>query len=262
MRKFSFFILITALFLWAPSDRAWANPARLKDLVFDLDWTLFYSWENTKDSQSEVDPLLKHKNSTYQASKNAVPVLLSLQDKGYRLSIFSGGDEHRNQQLVEWLQKEAKLRYGKNLKFYKTLGFRALTERSQASGLKFSQRYGKDLSQINSNLDQILLIDDIRDFAMKGQESNLLHLEKTYNYIADYDTWSRSKTSVPNSEQSYDPPSYKEWIREQNKIERVLELIELSESTRPIKQSGKIPNVIHNLQSLASKEQCRYLLLD
>lgn len=177
-------------------------------LVFDLDWTLVYPLENSPKQPGPLDVLVEGK--WYRIADSTGDVLESLsQLPNVKIHFFSGGKKSRNLELL----KKIRLPSGKTALdiAQQTLHYDDLTE-VDPKAKKFSDRWKKDLSKVHSDLERVLLIDDIENFSMPGQEKQLLWTGKTYNF---YDQFS----SVPKkSTDKWDPPTREEWLRERNKL--------------------------------------------
>jgi hypothetical protein len=175
------------------------------DVVFDLDWTLFYPVKKFETPQT-----VQIGEEFYQPAEHAVEVLSKLHQSGHRVSLFSGGQARRNQALASYLKSKVQARGARDFSFYKVLNFEDLSRREgTAETDKFAVRFAKDLTKINSDLSHVILVDDLPEFALKGQEKNVFGLGKTYAF---------HRTFVPDSQGVYDPPNRQEWLRERLKI--------------------------------------------
>jgi hypothetical protein len=175
------------------------------DVVFDLDWTLFYPVKTAQTSQT-----VQAGGEYYQPAEHAVEILAELWAHGHRVSLFSGGARARNEALAESLLTAVRARGARDFQFYKILNFEDLSRRPGTSDSdKFALRYAKDLAKINPDLRHVVLVDDLPEFAMAGQEKNVFALGKTYVFHQNYD---------PSARGVYDPPTASEWRREREKI--------------------------------------------
>jgi hypothetical protein len=180
------------------------------DVVFDLDWTLFYPLKSPSETS-----VLAGKDS-YQMADHAIDTLTGLYFRGHRVSLFSGGTRERNQALAAFLQTKIQEQGASDFQFYKILNFDDLSHRPDVpETASFSKRYMKDLSKINTDLSRVILVDDSDGFAVKGQEKNLFWLGKTYDFKKEY---------VENHVDPYAAPSFEEWKRERNKVRNFYEI--------------------------------------
>ncbi|WP_413291178.1 NIF family HAD-type phosphatase [Bdellovibrio sp. HCB337] len=194
-------LLFLGLFVLAP---VWAKGPSL-DVVFDLDWTLFYPSKTSPNSNS-----LSFGPDYYVMADGAAQVIAALHRDGHRVSLFSGGEDGRNQALAEYLLEKVKAQGVSDFAFYKVLSKKDLTPRPGAApDARFSERYMKDLSKVNEDLSRVVLVDDMDKFAVRGQEKNMYFLGTTYAYHESFN---------PQMQGAYDPPNEAEWLRERRKI--------------------------------------------
>ncbi|MNK97250.1 hypothetical protein D3C87_1175710 [compost metagenome] len=175
------------------------------DIVFDLDWTLFYPVDKNGDAETVQLP-----EGRFRMADGVVDILIRLHRQGHRISAFSGGAAKRNQALVELVTRKIHERGVTDFAFHKVLSFEDLTPRSGVGeDSRFADRWMKDLTKVNPDLSRVILVDDMVKFAPPGQEMNIYWLEKTYNFHAQFD---------PEQKQSFDPPNEAAWRIERNKI--------------------------------------------
>jgi hypothetical protein len=96
-----------------------------------------------------------------------------------RVSFFSGGSVVRNKAILSAI----KLGDGSSLSDLagpRILGRPSLVATGGEG--RFSERYKKDLSVINSNLDDVVLIDDVKGFATESQVGNILWTDDRFPY--------------------------------------------------------------------------------
>lgn len=139
------------------------------DIVLDLDGTL-------------VDTLPTQQTGSFFAEgkwyrlRNFVPEFIDQLRKipGIRISFFSGGNRDRNDVVL----RQIVLADGKTAQeiAYRSLSFSDLTSISTDSSLRFFHRYKKDLRKVNPDLQKVIIIDDLREFSLPGQERNMLWL--------------------------------------------------------------------------------------
>lgn len=196
--------LLSLIFSILTASAAFAS-GPVYDVVFDLDWTLFYPVKKLETTET-----VQFGEEFYQPAEKAIEVLIKLHQDGHRVSLFSGGKAPRNQALANYLLNEIQTRGVRDFSFYKVLNFEDLSRRDGASeGDKFAVRYAKDLTKINPDLSHVVLVDDLPEFAVSGQEKNMFGLGRTYAFHQAY---------VPEAQGVYDPPNAQEWLRERLKI--------------------------------------------
>jgi hypothetical protein len=198
------------------------------DLVFDLDWTLFYT--TTQESvRQDANRTYEYDHVYYRMTPDAPEVLLQLQKQGFRLSTFSGGKNERNDFLVAQLVRESATLPGGPLRFYRQLGFNELSRRENPTSARFADTYMKDLSQINPDLESVVLIDDMLKFSPVGQERNLLWLSKAYNDRLFFDSG--------RAGEKFEAATAADWQEERYKLHFVLKT--LSEIQRQSAAQGQ-----------------------
>jgi len=151
--------------------------------------------------------------------------------------LFSGGSRSRNHAAEEFLLAKIHELGVKDFKFHKVLSFENLSVRPGALvTAKFSERYMKDLMPYFTNLERVVLVDDLANFFAPGQEKNLYALGKTYTFRESF----AGKLMGP-----YDPPTEQEWRRERRKI---LKFYELFQQTTTLGAAGE--DALKALQAL------------
>ncbi len=184
-------------------------------IVFDLDWTLVYPLEKAPSHPGPLDVMVEGK--WYRVADGAGELLESLSlQPNLQLHFFSGGKKSRNLALLKKILTPS----GKSAfeLATKILHYDDLTD-FDPKAEKFSDRWKKDLRKIDSDLDRVLLVDDIENFSIPGQEKQVLWTGKTYNF---YDHFS----SVPKiGREEWDPPNQQEWLRERGKLKTIREEI-------------------------------------
>lgn len=185
------------------------------DVVFDIDWTLFYPSKTQLTADS-----IQVGEDYYRLADGALEVIAKLHTEGHRVSLYSGGVEARNKALAEYLQEKLRTQGVRDFSFHKVLHFQDLKPRPGApEGARFSERLMKDLSLVNADLNRVVLVDDMPKFSVPGQEKNMYFVGKTYAFHSHYDSAAHGE---------FDPPSKEEWRRERNKILHFYELFEAS----------------------------------
>lgn len=213
----------------ANSNPLSAKKLQVVDIVFDLDWTLI---NETTAAMAKQDSqgVFQFEGKLYRISDHTANVLLALhRQPGVRISIFSGGLQERNQFAVKFIYDEVQRKVMQEKPFqqrsmtfrpYKVLSSQDLTPVSTDPKLRFASRFKKDLGRF-FNLESAVLIDDIAEFSMPGQERNMLWIEKTYNDRPRYEL-----VAFENPEDAkYSAPNKEEWQRDRNKLLRVKERI-------------------------------------
>ncbi|WP_415063357.1 hypothetical protein [Bdellovibrio sp.] len=186
------------------------------DIVFDIDWTTFYSVE----ASQKDDKTLLVEGKLYRPTDHLGEVIQTLLQRHpeIRVSFFSGGERSRNETLL----KQVFLPDGRSLKdiAYKILSKEHLTVLSQDETLHFSKRNKKvlDAHIPDWNPRRTILIDDQPEFArppLKAVASLGL-----FNFLKGFDP--------ALVEQKYFPPSEGEWHIERKKALLWLRMIEAS----------------------------------
>jgi hypothetical protein len=98
-----------------------------------------------------------------------------------RISFFSGGENPRNFALLE----EIKLSDGSSLKDLsqgRIYGAESLTKTGAPESSRYRERFNKDLTQINPDLSDLVLVDDIIDFVPVSQRAHVLWLGEEFPY--------------------------------------------------------------------------------
>ena len=108
---------------------------------------------------------------------------------------------------------------------------------STDENLGFSERFKKDLTIVNKDLNQVVLVDDLKNFTPSGQEDNLLWVGRTYTYQDKFKKLPLSKY-IPDSELS--------WLNERYKFFWVYSSIEEAASLS-IKTGSSFKNVLNKV---------------
>lgn len=173
------------------------------DIVFDIDLTVvstIYDEEGTdllrdpsdvKKSTFDIsfkNPELEGKvvTETYRKFDGVTDLMLELkrlQSEGFvRVSFFSGGHEARNKELL----KNIKLTDGTSL--YDLATPERIFSRTdmKATGLKpparIRERFKKDLTIVNPNLEDVIIVDDIKEFVPDSQKKNMFWIDEKFPY--------------------------------------------------------------------------------
>lgn len=193
---------------------------KVKDVVFDLDWTLFYK---TSSDLVAIKPenIVRFENDIYRLSDYAIEVLFILQSKGYRISFFSGGSSDRNAVLIQFLNTKMKQLLSQDLIAFKILNSTDLTRTQASPERPFPERFKKDLRKINENIHEIVLVDDIQNFTPADQQSQVVWIGKTFN---DEPIFLEGKNRRAAGSE-YTPMDKTEWKLEREKLLYALEVI-------------------------------------
>lgn len=232
----SIFALIFSLFL---TSVALAGGARY-DVVFDIDWTLFYP------SKTAIGAGSVHVGEDYyRLADGALQVIADLHAQGHRVSLYSGGKQERNMALAAYLMEELRSQGVRDFQFYRVLHFEDLKPRPGApEGARFSERLMKDLSLVNSDLSRVVLVDDMPRFAVPGQERNVFSVGKTYSFYERFN---------PSLHGEFDPPSKEEWRRERAKIMNFYQLFQKAIHTATAKGVLDLLQDLNNGYGLCSR---------
>ena len=213
-------LTVFAIMVTAPII-AFSQEEQAIDIVFDLDWTLI---NPTTEKMAEAVPenIFRFGHEVYRLTDHTVETLVELHSqKNVRISFFSGGARERNEAFVKWLYERIHTRQ-KNDQFkpYLVLSTEHLTTVSTDKNLRFPQRYKKDLSRY-FNILRAILIDDIKNFIMPGQELNEVWLGKTYNDRPRFEL----KHLENEADDAYSAPDEEEWRRDRNKLLFIKDMI-------------------------------------
>lgn len=190
----------------------------VKDVVFDLDWTLIKQLKRGEDLNGPN--ILRYKNESYRLNDGVIELLTYLSSRDdVRVSFFSGGDKQRNLKVLEQIVVGNKS--AKDLA-YKILSKNDLEVISTDESLKFTDKYKKNLLMVNKNLKNVLIIDDdIRFSSNEAQKKNFLWLESVKYHF-------ESSREIFSGKGEFDPRSKHEWFFDRNKIYMVHLILESS----------------------------------
>lgn len=204
--------LLSFIFSLLLASAAFAGGASY-DVVFDIDWTLFYPTKTLATTDG-----VQVGEESYRMADGVLKIISDLHTQGHRVSLFSGGKKERNAALAQYLLQRLQAQGLRDFSFYKVLNFENLTPRPGApAGAKFSERLMKDLSLVNTDLSRVVLVDDMPKFAVLGQERNVFFLGKTYVFYENFDSSLHGE---------FDPPTKTEWQRERSKIQNFYDLFQ------------------------------------
>lgn len=198
---------------------------KIHHIVFDIDWTLVSPVEDPERASNVIQVF----GEKYRLHDYARELLLKLHKSGkYHISFFSGGESSRNLELLQ------KIKIDENLSAadiaYKILSKEDLTEvEGVGDHARFSERYKKDISKIDKNISNIIMIDDNQFFALnKEQSKRFLYLGETFKYFEtfEYAETSKNKFKGPPDEIKYFPKSYREWELNKKRLGLISEFLE------------------------------------
>lgn len=188
MKRGFLFLLILFVF-WGcqhPFSRTpQSEKAKPIHVVFDIDWTIVSNFEEGV-SKVPASKILSVEDKKYIPREYLVDLIENLLNEGMIISFYSGGSKSRNETLLKMI----KLSNGKSLFdiAYKIKNFEDLYRvPGTVDTDSFTTKYKKDLLKISDDLDQIVLVDDMKNFFKgKEQEANMLFLGPTYKYFETY----------------------------------------------------------------------------
>lgn len=176
------------------------------DLVFDIDWTTFYSIEKANDTDPQQRTV---EGKTYRYTDHLPEMIETLLQRHpeVRISFFSGGERSRNETLLS----QVHLSDGRSLRdvAYRVFSKEHLKELSQDETIRFSKRYKKDLALAlpESNPARTILIDDQVEFAVKPYKA--VSSLGFFNFSNDF--------KAPLASEAYTPKTRAEWLQERKK---------------------------------------------
>lgn len=184
------------------------GPGKPIDLVFDLDWTLFYPIKVNEGIFTDNKVLRVH-DELHRPTDHLAEVIEALITyyPEFRISFFSGSSYERNSRLLE----QVKLSDGRSLKdiAFRIFSNSDLTQISSDPQLPKSERYKKDVSNKLPGFDpaRTVLIDDNLDFAPEGIK--IVHSLGTTTFQSRFNIRARHKEWFPRNPE--------EWKAERNK---------------------------------------------
>jgi hypothetical protein len=151
------------------------------DVVFDIDLTIVASVQGgdlladpLHPQQGTVDIFYANQSERYRVFPGMRELMEKLQrDPRIRVSFFSGGTEARNEALL----KKILLSDGTSLwdlSQGRVLGRSSLTPTGEGPDKRIRDRFKKDLTKINSDLSDVIIIDDIKEFIPENQKAHLI----------------------------------------------------------------------------------------
>lgn len=215
------------LCILALQGRAVAAPI---DIIFDIDWTTFYSIAPETAAVSKQDSqIIEVEGKFYRPTDHLGEVLFALsKNPEVRISFFSGGEASRNQALLS----KVILPNGKNALSVVHAVFSKgdLEIVSQDASLKFADRFKKNPVNLLPDFDakRAILIDDQVQFAKAPLKA--VPSLGVFNFESQFDT---QRVNLP-----YMPANEFAWKHERDKalmwqslIEEAMELSQKSEKS-------------------------------
>lgn len=192
------------------------------DVVFDIDQTIVTLIHAGPGGDYLADPLNPHKGTitishtdapkperyrVYDGLTELMQRLKTLQDEGkIRVSFFSGGTHVRNSTLLENIV----LPDGSNLK--QLAGERVFSREHMTptgKGSRIREKFKKDLTKVNPDLTDVILIDDIKEFVPETQLAHVLWLDEAFPYPERY---RNSAPPIPTPEEMFREKNKFQWI--------------------------------------------------
>ena len=182
------------------------------NVVFDLDWTLLNSTTEAM-VQADSKDTFAFEGKWYRIAHGTAESIIKLHQQGFEISIYSGGTADRNDFAAELITKQIHALGVLDFKFKQVLDLSDLLVVSNDPTAKFVDRYKKELSRF-FDITRTLIVDDMMNFAVKGQEKNMVWLGKTY---LDRPRFELQTLEAPEGK-AYSAPDLAEWNRDYNKI--------------------------------------------
>ncbi|XGC80035.1 hypothetical protein ACES2L_11920 [Bdellovibrio bacteriovorus] len=250
LKAYLSFLLSAALITLA--SVAFASPAAPIDIVFDIDWTTFYTVHPDKPNQSD-EKVIIIEGKAYRPTDHLGEVLekLSLRPD-VRISFFSGGERSRNETLL----RAFKLPSGRSAYdiAYKVLSKENLATVSQDPTLGFSERHKKSMAGIlpGATAERTILVDDQVNFSVKPWKA--VPSLGVFNFQKEFDS---SKTN-----EAYFPRSKEQWLAERDKALMWQALLEEALSSNALKKKS-FAQVAEDLWSQKSRRGlCKNIFAD
>lgn len=200
------------------------------DVVFDIDWTLAYK-TNAEQAAKDPNGVFQFENEYYRISPGTIKALRKLHSTpGIRVSFNSGGTPERNETLLRFVYSQVNSNPAEPVYSPHMILDKHDLEDMVAKGEalptdSFSVRFKKTLLKINSDLSRIILIDDIKNFLIKGQEANMVWTGTTFEDLLNFDEAQKKMSVASETDKKYFPRSQFEYLNERYKIPRLVDLI-------------------------------------
>ncbi|MFV3408456.1 hypothetical protein ACNH6C_07600 [Bdellovibrio bacteriovorus] len=199
--------LLILILSFQPQAQA-QSPSPGFDIVFDIDWTTFYSIKNPDDHKGDRQIRVVEEKA-YRHTDFLPEMIEALMQRhpDARISFFSGGTKSRNETLLS----QVHLSDGRSLLqiAHRVFSKDHLQVVSQDETLSFPSRFKKNLSLVMPEAvpARTILIDDQTDFAVKPHKA--VGSLGIFDYFKSYDP---SLSGKP-----YAPASFDAWSMERNK---------------------------------------------
>lgn len=176
------------------------------DVVFDIDLTIVTLVNDGPGGDFLADPLDPGKNivpiqfeldgavhtERYRLFEGVTELIEKLRkDPRVRVSFFSGGTEARNEALL----RKILLPDGSSLwdiASGRVFGRTSMTPTGVKPPARIRDLVKKDLRKVNPNIEDVIIVDDIKEFVPESQRGNLLWIGENFPFP------DRTKTSPPS----------------------------------------------------------------
>lgn len=166
------------------------------DVVFDIDLTIVTLVNDGPGGDFLADPLDPGKNiipiqfeyegavhtERYRLFEGVTELIERLRkDPRVRVSFFSGGTEARNEALL----RKIHLPDGSSLwdvASGRVLGRTSMTPTGVKPSARVRDRVKKDLRKVNQNIEDVIIVDDIKEFVPESQRGNLLWIGEDFPF--------------------------------------------------------------------------------
>jgi hypothetical protein len=224
MKKWSFLFFTLLFFVGCSSINTgpsrFISSEKTIDVVFDIDWTIVSDYE-PEFSKAPASKIFEADTGSYVLRDGVTELIEYLLSENIRVSFFSGGVEKRNNELLSKIL----LSDGRSLLdiAYKVKSKPDLTTVPDIpETAKFSEKFKKDLTKINPDLQSIILLDDnYRFYASPEQKPNLIFFGPTYKYFDEYGDCKQYTGQ-------YKPQSFEQWNVDRKKMYIIKNHIERS----------------------------------
>jgi dephospho-CoA kinase/hydroxymethylpyrimidine pyrophosphatase-like HAD family hydrolase len=178
---------------------------------------------------------IKANGDTYRVKDWAAESLFDLSKrKDLKIAFMSGGTRSRNLELLRAIKPP----FMNGASLYDIADqFRSYDDLKEINphSSRFSKRFQKDLSLISKNLDQVILLDDQKDFIRQSGSSGI-HLDQSYY---PFESWRDARQALlhESHDLKYVPKSRKIWKQSRNEFAAIHALI--LEALDELPKSGK-----------------------
>ncbi len=165
------------------------------DIVFDIDLTIVSLINDRPGGDLLADPANPTRNivnihhgemdENYRVFEGVTDLMEKLEKEQragrVRVSFFSGGTEARNEALL----RSIKLKNGTSLWDLapgRVLGRNSMTPTGLKPPARIREQFKKDLTKINPDLSDVIIIDDIKEFVPDSQRGNMLWIGEEFPF--------------------------------------------------------------------------------